>query len=1513
MSRRRVNAPRSHIGTRVARGVDDRKNAGPSRILARVGPRAPAAPLGPAQYDMGPLVARTGLGTTRDAIHASWNQLAQTEIHWDLGRGGFQAHGPPLTGVPMMPLNFYPATGAQDLHEEMRPGRLNPDGVSFTTWENGPHGVIEAKTPDMNNVNMNAYFPIHDYRANELKSLQERGYIMDTMLQNPQGGYWAQGGQQIEPRWAFCGIANHEHTAPGDAWSVFKYVLSDLVVPEGHMTGVDLSCTLKDILCDILQIGYPIITQDTVITVWFQGEFRNPANYPGTKPWLFYNHGGMTLGQAWLHPENIIEDIADNLIAYQQSDALREFQFYRVYIPCLTTLNINQGGGDLTMLPPAMKQLRESKLYGGKKGYIMINNSDSMCAFYALLAGLANVTTRIKKSCKVMNSIAPEICKRLYNYSTKLEKVQNKGKKIQSEVLLEMQSAIGWKKGEQVTPGELCKITEHLRNLYKIDIGLLIFDAVYPLKNIITSYDTEAKYIPKEKICLVHWKFGNNLEYGHYDCIYATNLTSWIQKGLQNRKRLVFCFRKLKTVHNNQTTEKGDLCVNCNFYEKEIQLKAGKWEDHGLTYNGVVLCQNCRVRFKSEECYQNHLQKSHGLAKTACESRQKCTLCGRVHGDEYDCKTFFCQVCKRKFPSNERKTHICYIQNTSSKMKTPIPNVVYADCEGSRIHGYHTAVCLAVTWKQFCKNHRNRKRCEVCKLGEQEFNVYCTSCLKEFGIDECPDCLKQRKKFFLDNCIEAFLDWLEKRFKKVTVVFHNGGRYDMHLVYNELLKSGKFYIKKEAERGTQIIFMVATLLTEEKRQKSIEIRFIDSFNFITSSLRNFPAMFSEAFKNDTSILNEKGRFPYELLNQNNWIEYKGECPDYPMFGITEQEYKNIEKINVVRKKEIIEILEYIKSEKEKKEPWIALEKIRTYTLQDVYVLAMGCEAFRYHFWNIAKTDPFHWVTLAAAVAGTYRQPQYMLPESIQVFNMEDREWQRQGLRGGRCEPFKLYWKARDKNEEMKIYDINSQYPAAQIYGYVPFGKVSFDETYNPPKAFTNFVGYIRQKYTIDIIQAFLDPTGASGNGFIECEINTAYTHFPLLPYKDPIAKKNLFMVRNGKWIGFISVLAEAIAAKQVLVKTIHRIQFWAKTTDRLFREFIPPIYATKVHSTGWKKSLGLDREPTEEEKKEFIRESNERGIPVQADKMVENAAGRGTAKLMANCGWGYLCQKPHASEILYFDNTSVTELENMGELLINLQTPKDQRRLSNIPKGIGKYTRLKLTKDPLQITAKEMNANIAYHVGGGAPAWGLQLLSRSLLSLHPTQPAYCDTDSVFYIYNPTNPEHKLLETGKYLGEFMDEYPNHRITEYVCIGPKSYYVKLEHRKTGQIEYKGKFKGLPMMSSTFSLLDENKNLASFGMDQMKKILFSACHGDDEKDLGGLCMKFEYTNFFKRSQDLKIRTCEEKKTIQFTFDKRIVIWPKNLDFDNWHEVNTIPICSEDEPLTMDDVQEFWNKFII
>ena len=90
--------------------------------------------------------------------------------------------------------------------------------------------------------------------------------------------------------------------------------------------------------------------------------------------------------------------------------------------------------------------------------------------------------------------------------------------------------------------------------------------------------------------------------------------------------------------------------------------------------------------------------------------------------------------------------------------------------------------------------------------------------------------------------------------------------------------------------------------------------------------------------------------------------------------------------------------------------------------------------------------------------------------------------------------------------------------------------------------------------------------------------------------------------------------------------------------------------------------------------------------------------------------------------------------------------------------------------------------------------------------LHPSQLCYCDTDSVIFLYDETNPNHKNpylheapagLEFGSGLGQWEDEFDGKDyIEELVVGGAKSYSYQTAYGCTKKGEVMVKQKGITL---------------------------------------------------------------------------------------------------------------------
>jgi hypothetical protein len=81
-----------------------------------------------------------------------------------------------------------------------------------------------------------------------------------------------------------------------------------------------------------------------------------------------------------------------------------------------------------------------------------------------------------------------------------------------------------------------------------------------------------------------------------------------------------------------------------------------------------------------------------------------------------------------------------------------------------------------------------------------------------------------------------------------------------------------------------------------------------------------------------------------------------------------------------------------------------------------------------------------------------------------------------------------------------------------------------------------------------------------------------------------------------------------------------------------------------------------------------------------------------------------------------------------------------------------------------------------------------------------------------------------IPEGAFLGEMAREYPDSKILEVVCAGPKQYALKVQNKSTGEVQYVMKHRGITL---------DVKNEGRMSYEKFKELVFDAYGTDDEKE--------------------------------------------------------------------------------
>jgi hypothetical protein len=379
-----------------------------------------------------------------------------------------------------------------------------------------------------------------------------------------------------------------------------------------------------------------------------------------------------------------------------------------------------------------------------------------------------------------------------------------------------------------------------------------------------------------------------------------------------------------------QIWEHSHFCFSCMKGYKDISHRCIKkctacytqeCEGNGLHVAEMTMtCDRCNMEVYDAKCLETHV-----LSRCNQRNQVKCKECKvvvtRKKFKDHQCGKIQCTNCEEYFPRFDN--HECY-HKTLDCLNEPSEKYIFYDYECYLENGeHHVALVVAMTME-----------------------------------DPTP-------VVFDDH--DEFIKWLfKKEHRGYTCIAHNGGRYDFHFIKKEMLNRG---IKSSDVTNGQTIFYSYC--------RDFDLRFVDSWRFISTSLRNFPKTFGI-----TEMA--KGHFPYTFFNKET-ENYVGPMPGLEHFSFNSQ--------SPDQRKEALEW------HAEHKDDIINLKQMCTeYCISDVALLREGCIKFRELFMSLSndEMDPFQYITIASVCINLYKRF-YMPEETIGVFpveldNIDREEW-----------------------------------------------------------------------------------------------------------------------------------------------------------------------------------------------------------------------------------------------------------------------------------------------------------------------------------------------------------------------------------------------------------------------------------------------------------------------------------------------------------------------------------------
>ena len=352
--------------------------------------------------------------------------------------------------------------------------------------------------------------------------------------------------------------------------------------------------------------------------------------------------------------------------------------------------------------------------------------------------------------------------------------------------------------------------------------------------------------------------------------------------------------------------------------------------------NNGIICKECDRFFYNQACYDRHKQEPvNGGGRTMCQTVRKCPTCKKsIHITKLknhmciDNKA--CTTCKVKCNPND-PNHKCYMQQEQVNEEPRYSELLFFDFECNQERGIHEV--------------------NLCVVYDEEGEV---------------------ATFRGKNTVNDFCKWLfTPEHDKSIVIAHNFQGYDSYFILNHLNQQAIPY---------EVIYNGAkcmTLTTKRKGKKrklfAVEIKFIDSLNFIPMALARFPKTFG---------LDElcKGYFPH-YFNKDENQEYVGPIPCQEDYGANGMKPEAREKF-----------LTWHQEQVENNYVFDFQKEILKYCRSDVDILQKSCNLYREMFMHVTDTthddtglDPFDKaITIAAYCMQVYRT-KFLKKDTIALF------------------------------------------------------------------------------------------------------------------------------------------------------------------------------------------------------------------------------------------------------------------------------------------------------------------------------------------------------------------------------------------------------------------------------------------------------------------------------------------------------------------------------------------------
>jgi len=366
----------------------------------------------------------------------------------------------------------------------------------------------------------------------------------------------------------------------------------------------------------------------------------------------------------------------------------------------------------------------------------------------------------------------------------------------------------------------------------------------------------------------------------HYDVIRKPN-------GYFGKFICKLCYKSGKSLLSHICKNRCFMCKSQVQHDKQLTIRTS-------------YCKKCHRYFYNKSCKNIHIRNK------VCERKKICLKCDNLFivkkKKEHKCYSKdYCKFCKCIHPP--RKHFI------KSGFKPP------PDCEFILIFDFETFNNVNnVVTPYLCISRLYNIKEIYNQKSEVSFS----------------DCDYEEKVFYGVDCGRDFFIYLTNGLvpKKTICFAHNGQAFDFYFILKHFYLN-PYFIPSLIFNGSRLMQMIV-------KNKNIELKFIDSLNFIPFPLRKFPNIFGFA--------DSKSFFPYSFVNFDT-LHYFGPMPQKKFFDINPADEKEFDDF-------------YYRDSIKYQQQWSVKDVSIEYCKQDVHVLFCGVFTYLKSFYKVAKINPF---------------------------------------------------------------------------------------------------------------------------------------------------------------------------------------------------------------------------------------------------------------------------------------------------------------------------------------------------------------------------------------------------------------------------------------------------------------------------------------------------------------------------------------------------------------------------